>query len=115
MELNGSTFLLFAAQHYDNPHCEGIEEFHDDLKRIKYIKRLFKKYYNDGELRERLILNHLVILYNVFEAEALTKMLRYKLDEYESYLKPFLFYLNYWNTNDTISMDLKIIDALRKI
>ena len=107
---------MFAAHNYTNPHCEDISEFHDDLKRIKYIKRLFKKYSNDGELRERLILNHLVVLYNVFESESLTEMLKLKLSEYDSYLKTFLFYLNYWNdANDTTPMDTKIIDALRKI
>ena len=107
---------MFAAHNYTNPHCEDISEFHDDLNRIKYIKRLFKKYSNDGELRERLILNQLVVLYNVFEHHALTAMLVHKLDEYLSFLKPFLFYLNYWEeTHNTITMDLKIVDALRKI
>lgn len=116
MELNEKNFVLFAAKYYDNPSCYDMEEFEDDLNRIKYLKRLFKKYKNHGELKERLIINHIIILYNVFENKACTKMLRYKLSDYLPYLKPFLMYLNYWDTSsDGIIMDREIINRLREI
>jgi hypothetical protein len=93
MQLNDNNFSLFAAKHYDNPNCTDILEFHDDLNRIKYIKRLFKHYNDTGELKERLVLNHLITLYNVFEVQACTKMLVFKLYEYMPVLKSFLFYI----------------------
>lgn len=121
--IDDSNFVLFAAKHYDNPQCHDTEEFYDDLKRFKYLKRLFGKYEESGELRERLILNHLIILYNVF-GDTATKMLFYKLDGYYHYLKPFLVLLHRLPdrvildeiiyTSD-IPMDTKIIDVLRKI
>lgn len=85
-----STFLLYAAKHYENPQCYDILEFEEDLKRFKYIKRLFNKYIDSGELRERLILNHIIALGNVFGARATTKMLFFKLESYEHLLAPFL-------------------------
>lgn len=122
--VDDSNFILYAAKHYENTQCRNIEEFYDDLKRFKYLKRLFGKYHESGELRERLILNHIIILYNVFGNEA-TVMLFYKLQEYYSYLKPFLVLLNRMPekliiNNDVvyssdIPMDVKIIDALRSI
>lgn len=87
--LDDSNFILYAAKHYDNPQCYDMAEFYDDLKRFKYIKRLFGKYQDTGEIRENLILNHIVVLYNVF-GEAATRMLFFKLVGYYSYLKPFL-------------------------
>jgi hypothetical protein len=122
--IDDTNFILFAAKHYDNAQCHNTEEFLDDLKRFKYIKRLFSKYEETGELRERLILNHITILYNVFGPEA-TKMLFYKLEGYYSSLKPFLVLLNRMpdkiTVNDSIIyssdivMDPIIIDTLRKI
>jgi hypothetical protein len=122
--LDDDNFILFAAKHYDNPQCYDSEEFYDDLKRFKYLKRLFGKYEESGELRERLILNHLIILYNVF-GDVTTKMLFYKLEEYYSYLLPFMVLLhrlpdkvNIGNitvyTSD-ITMDTRIVEVLRKI
>ena len=73
--LTEDNFLLYAMKFYDNPHCMDVEEFNDDLKRIRYIKRLFKKYRETGELKERLVLNHLVVLYNMWEPTAITRML----------------------------------------
>ena len=87
--LDDSNFILYAAKHYDNPQCYDIDEFYDDLKRFKYIKRLFGKYHDTGDIRENLILNHIVVSYNVF-GEAATRMLFFKLVGYYSYLKPFL-------------------------
>lgn len=124
--LNEQNFMLYAAHYYDNVNCIDSSEFEDDLNRIKYIKKLFKKYKETGELRERLILNHLTVLYNVFYHEACTKMLFLRLKEYLHYLKPFLLFLNYWpdmikhannviDFTSKITMDQKIIDTLRKI
>jgi hypothetical protein len=125
-DLTDENFQLFAMKYYDNPHCTDLLEFHDDLRRIRYVKRLFKKYKDTGELKERLILNHLVVLYNMFEARAMTRMLFQKMEEYRSYIKPFLIFLNYWPTDiakvngerivdDNISLDQGIVEALRKI
>ena len=91
--LDDSNFVLYAAKHYDNPQCYDVEEFYDDLKRFKYLKRLFGKYQDTGEIRENLILNHIVVLYNVF-GDAATRMLFFKLVGYYSYLKPFLLLLD---------------------
>lgn len=122
--IDDGNFLLYAAKHYDNPQCHNIDEFYDDLKRFKYLKRLFGKYEESGELRERLILNHLIILYNVFGSET-TNMLFYKLNGYYSYLKPFLILLNRMPEkiiidgevifSSDIPMSQHIIDVLRKI
>lgn len=94
--LTEKNFLLFAAKFYEDPNCSDVLEFRQDLNRIKYVKRLFRRYEETGDLKERLILNHLVILYNVFDAQALTRMLVLKLSEYLHLLKPFLIVLGYW-------------------
>ena len=94
MKLTESTFLLFASKYYDNPHCSDIVEFEEDLKRFQYLRKLFGRYRQDNDLKERLILNHLIIIYNVFGYEA-TNMLFMKLHEYHEYLKPFVEYLNF--------------------
>jgi hypothetical protein len=96
MQINDNNFSLFAAKYYDNPNCTDILEFHDDLNRIKYVKRLLKSYSESGELKERLVLNHLITLYNVFEPLACTTMLVFKLPDHVSALKSFLSYLNVW-------------------
>ena len=93
-ELNESNYMLFAIKFYDNPQAVTKEDFEDDLKRIKYIKRLLKRYKNTGELRVHLILNHLTVLFNVFDAAAVP-LLFYNLEEdLWSYLKSFLIFLN---------------------
>lgn len=124
-KLDDTNFILYAAKHYDNSQCYDAEEFFDDLKRFKYLKRLFGKYEDTGELRERLIINHLIVLYNVFGSET-TRMLFLKLDGYYRYLKPFLILLNrlpnivviednnLLYTSD-IPMDQNIVNILRKI
>jgi hypothetical protein len=109
--LTEENFLLFAMKYYINPHCTDLVEFHDDLKRIRYIKRLFKKYKETGELKERLILNHLVILYNMFESRSMTRMLFLKLGRYGDYLKPFLITLNYWPSDIGMVNGKKVIDS----
>jgi hypothetical protein len=95
------SFMLYAAKYYDNPECFDTEEFLSDLKRFKYIKRLLNKYQETGELKERLILNHIIILYNVFGTPAATRMLFFRLDEFLPYLKSFLDFLGY--TPDKVS------------
>ena len=93
-ELNESNYMLFAIKFYDNPQSVTKEDFEDDLKRIKYIKRLLKRYKNTGELKIHLILNHLTVLFNVFD-EAAVPLLFYNLEEdLWSYLKSFLIFLN---------------------
>jgi hypothetical protein len=92
-KIDESNFILFAAQSYDNPQCMDETEFFDDLKRFKYLKRLFNKYKENGELKERLVLNHLTILYNLFDKGA-TRMLFFKLRNYLDILIPFLVVLD---------------------
>ena len=94
--LTEKNFPLFAAKCYEDPNCIDVLEFQQDVDRIKYIKRLFRRYQDNGDLKERLILNHLVVLYNVFDPPSLTRMLALKLNEHLHVLKPFLVYLGYW-------------------
>ena len=94
MILTESTFLLYASKHYDNHQCSDISEFEEDLKRFQYLRKLFGRYRQDADLKERLILNHMIIVYNVFGLEA-TNMLFMKLHEFHDCLKPFVEYLNY--------------------
>ena len=94
-DLNDDTFLMYAMREYNNMQCTDIEEFYDDLKKIKYIKRLFNSYKNNGQLKERLILNHLIIFYNVFTLQAGTRILFYKIEkDFWPILKTFLVYLD---------------------
>ena len=94
-DLNDDTFLMYAMREYNNIQCTDIEEFYDDLKKIKYIKRLFNSYRNNGQLKERLILNHLIIFYNVFTVQAGTRILFYKIEkDFWPILKTFLIYLD---------------------
>jgi hypothetical protein len=94
-KLDEISFLLYAAKYYENPGCLDTDEFLADLKRFKYLKRLLNKYHETGELKERLILNHIIILYNVFGVVPATRMLFFRLDGLYSYLKPFLEFLGY--------------------
>ena len=126
-DLNEKNFLLYAMKEYNNPQCTDVEEFNDDLKKIKYIKRLLNQYVSEGVLKERLLLNHIIIFYNVFPPAAATRILFFKIEErFWSILKPFLFYLKLMpedkiesimgkeiRTNE-ILMDQGVIDSLRK-
>ena len=86
---------MFAIKHYDNPQCEGEAEFHDDMKRFKYIKRLLRKYQETGVLKERLILNHMIVINNVFGADAASTLLLFKIEpEFWGVLKSFMNFLN---------------------
>ena len=121
--LNNENYVLYAMKHYDNPQCENIEEFHDDLNRTKYLKRLFKKYESSKILKERLILNHIIIFYNVFGIEVASRVLFFKIEEeYHSLLKTFLVYLNYLPEKEIPEADLisiplnqEVIKVLREI
>ena len=94
-DLNDDNFLMYAMKEYNEIQCTDIEEFYDDLKKIKYIKRLFNIYKNNGQLKERLILNHLIIFYNVFTVGAGTRILFYKIEkEFWPMLKTFLIFLD---------------------
>ena len=94
-DLNDDNFLMFAMKEYNDIQCTDIEEFYDDLKKIKYIKRLFNIYKNNGQLKERLILNHLIVFYNVFSVQAGTRILFYKIEQdFWPILKTFLIFLD---------------------
>ena len=94
-DLNDDNFLMFTMKEYNDIQCTDIEEFYDDLKKIKYIKRLFNVYKNNGQLKERLILNHFIIFYNVFTVQAGTRILFYKIEkDFWPMLKTFLIYLD---------------------
>ena len=94
-DITDDNFLMFAMKEYNDIQCTDIEEFYDDLKKIKYIKRLFNIYKNTGQLKERLILNHLIVFYNVFPVYAGTRILFYKIEEhFWPMLKTFLIFLD---------------------
>ena len=82
-ELTDDNFLIYAIKNYQNPSCTGMAELEDDLKRFKYLKRLLNKYQKTGEPNERLIINHIILLYNVF-GSATTRMLFFKLEAYKT-------------------------------
>ena len=113
--LNDDNIVIFAMKNYQNPSCKNIEEFQEDFNRIKYVKRLFNRYEKDGVLRERLILNHIITIYNVFGLEAATRMLFNRLDDKQySLLKTFLTFLNYcpehkFDGIDIVSIPLGIV------
>ncbi len=118
-DFDDDVFLQYAMDNYINPSCSGKEEFEEDINRIKYVKRLFGRYFSTGELKERLILNHIIIFYNVFDMEAATKMLFYRMeDKFKPLLKTFLVYLNYLPEEEVyirLPMDTKVIEILRRL
>ena len=125
--LTDDNFLIYCAKVYDNPQCHSTEEFVEDINRIKYIKKLVARYIEKGELKERLILNHIIILNNVFGPEQLNKILYLKMKKQFIYIKPFLVLLNIMQDKienidnekviylDSIDMDEKIVNILRKV
>jgi hypothetical protein len=119
-DLNDNNFLLFAIKNYCNPQAVTKEDFDRDLNHFKYIKRLLKKYKNGGELKTHLILNHFIVIYNIFD-DAATPMLFFKLDEeLWSYVKTFIVFLNrlpeypHCYIHD-IQVDLNCLKELNKI
>jgi len=120
--LNETNFIMYAMKNYENPTCTGMDEFYEDLNRVKYIKRLFRKYEKSDILRERLILNHLIILSNVFGPVSCSRMMFYKTEsELHPYLKTFLVYLNYLPKQieeidlDSIPLEQGIVEKLRSL
>lgn len=124
MILNEDNFILYAARCYDIKKSTSSEEFQEDLKRFQYLKRLLNRYKEDGDLKVRLILNHMIVLYNCFGPGA-TNMLFFKLKEFHPIIKPFVIFLNYLPekiayediilyTSD-IPLDMSIVKELRKI
>jgi hypothetical protein len=116
--LNRRNFELFAAQNYNNPECLDIEEFKEDLARFKYLKRLLRRYELTEDLQVRLILNHIIVIYNVFGIESANRMIWYKIEpEHWTYIKPFLVFLNYLPVDEKVEIPLDplIVDILRKI
>jgi len=127
-QVDESNFLLYAAKHYTNPHCYDTVEFYEDLNRFKYIKRLLNKYDETGDLKERLIINHLTVVYNVFGVEAGTRLLFLKLKGHLHSIKPFLILMgtlpdvvtkigfegiDYYTAE--IPLDPHVVEVLRKI
>ena len=117
-KITSDNIIMFAIKHYDNPQCEGEKEFHDDMKRFKYIKRLLRKYYDTGILKERLLLNHIIVLNNVFGPDACATLLLYKIQpEFWSALKTFLLFLNILKDDelDHINIDENVENVLKEL
>lgn len=125
--LNKDNFILYCAQHYDSRYSASTEDFHDDLNRIKYIKKLLTRYEQNGTLKERLILNHIIILNNVFGPEVTPRILYHKLKDQFHLVKPFLDLINIlpeflFNIDNQeviklsdIRMDATIVEELKKL
>lgn len=122
MKLSEDNFLLYAMHHYDNQHCHSLQEFEEDLKRFLYLRKLLNRYKKDGDLKDRLILNHIIVLYNIF-GDASTDMLFHKIEkEYWPTLITFLVYLNRMPEEldvgvklSEVVLDKNIVEVLRKI
>ena len=115
-ELTEDNLFLYAAKHYDNPTFSDIDDFYEDLKRFKYIKRLVNRYLDQNDLADRLILNHLIVVFNSFGIEGCTNILKLKLDErHWPVIKPFLIFLKYISNDQMteIKMDKFVIQRLR--
>ena len=124
VDLNDDNYLVYALKNYNSPECSGMDDFEEDMKRFKYLKRLFRRYERTNVLNDRLILNHLIVLYNVLD-QASTPLLFFKIDkQHWSMLKTFLVFLNRMPIEsivtggvrgDDIQLDYEIINILRKI
>jgi len=116
--ITNDNVMMFAIKHYDNPQCEGEKEFHDDMKRFKYIKRLLRKYNETGVLKERLLLNHIIILKNLFGPEACVTLLLFKIQrEHWETLKSFLLFLNILRQDEIseVEENTEVLEILRKL
>ena len=110
-DLTDDNFLLFAAKYYDNPQCYTVEEFKNDLQISMHLKKLFTRYATHRVLKERLITNHIISFFNVFEPSAAVSILFYKMDEkYYSYLKTILTFLN--RCPDRVMINGEFIDMI---
>lgn len=124
--LTSDNILMYAMKAYEKPNCI-LSEFKNDMKRFNYLKRLFLRYRKHGDLKERLIINHLVVIYNLFGVETSTRILFYKMSKEDySTLKTYLLFLNFMPEiirgikgkdilSSDISVDMKVADALRGI
>jgi len=125
-DLTSENVLLYAVKAYDKPNCI-MSEFKEDMKRFNYLKRLFYRYRKEGEMRERLVINHLIVLYNVFGVEVATRLLFYRVhkEDYHT-LKTYLLFLNYMPSivrgirghnivSSDLSVDMKVAEILREI
>jgi hypothetical protein len=125
--LTSNNYIMFAMKHYDNPQCLDIDEFYSDINRIKYLKRLFKRYTTTGELKERLILNHIIVLSNVFGIVPCARLLFFRMEnDYHQLLKTFMVFLNVLPEGEdmkkvkeadimSIGIDQEIANRLREV
>ena len=103
VDVTEENYLIVAAKHYSNPQCSSTEEFYEDLNRIKYIKRLINRYYETGDLSDRLLMNHIIVFCNVFTINIGIKIMALKLEyKYWPVIKPFLVKLKYILPDDLI-------------
>jgi len=117
-ELTSKNFELYAARHYKNHKCLCIEDFEDDISRFKYVLRLLRKYKDTGEINVRLVLNHIIVIYNVFEISAANRMMFFRIDDdLHIILKTFLIFLNYITDDQQkyTTVDLNIAKQLQEI
>ena len=117
-KITSDNHMMFAIKYYDNPQCEGEKEFYDDMKKFKYIKRLLRKYNDNGVLKERLLLNHIIVLNNLFGPEACVTLLLFKIQrKYWCTLKSFLLFLNMIREDELrdINEDKEVLSILRKL
>jgi hypothetical protein len=115
MELNDENFLKFAMKHYDNPQAKTLEEFQLDLNRFSTVKKLFSRSFKDGEPRVRLVLNHIITLFNIF-GYAAKPMLYHRVDcKYHASLNTFMLYINRITVEEALELDQSIVDELRKL
>ena len=118
-KITAKNFNAYAMKHYDDPQCEDMEDFFEDIRRFRYLKRLLHRYHDLGELRERLMLNHIICLFNVFGFEACMGMLNFKIKEKEhwSSIKTMLLYLEYIDGSwmPDVSIDMKLAQRLRDL
>ena len=114
--LDASTFKLFAYKHYNNPQCVDIDEFYDDLKKFKYLKKLLNKYNETGVFSHRLVLNHIITIYNLFGIDASNKMMEYKIEkQHWPAVNACLRFLGYVKPTETRETDHKVMRILEKI
>lgn len=118
-KLTAKNFAAYAIKHYDDPQCEDMDDFYEDLRRFRYLKRLLFRYYQHDELRERLMLNHLICIFNVFGYDASMRMLKFKIKdvEYWSSIKTMLLYLRYVEEGFEVDVpiDEKLAMTLRQV
>nr|BAR37041.1 hypothetical protein [uncultured Mediterranean phage uvMED] len=118
-KLTAKNFAAYAMKHYDDPQCEDMEDFYEDIRRFRYLKRLLYRYYQHGELRERLMLNHIICIFNVFGFEPSMRMLKFKIKdkEYWSSIKTLLVYLKYVDEGFEVDVpiDETLASTLRKV